>query len=92
MGAELETKLLPFLSGFDELARSLGHDPVALALSGGEDYELIFTLAPGSHTDVARTLGTRIGRVTGQPGAIVVRDALGQPMALSGRGYRHFGG
>lgn len=45
-GATVDAAALPFAHGFPELCRSLGRDPVDLALAGGEDYVLLFTLPP----------------------------------------------
>jgi thiamine-monophosphate kinase len=87
VGAQLDASALPTSPGFPELARELGRNPLELALSGGEDYELIFTLPPGA----ASGTGTRIGRVTDTAG-ITLRDEQGRILAAPQRGYRHFGG
>jgi thiamine-monophosphate kinase len=70
-----------------------------VALSGGDDYELLFTLPEQLHGAID-TLAqrcavpiTRIGRVCAvragaAPGASAVRD--GRPLALDTAGYRHF--
>lgn len=83
VGAQLDAEALPTLPGFSELARELGHDPTELALTGGEDYELIFTLPNGT----ASGTGTRIGRITEGSGVVVQRG--GERLEI-GRGYRHF--
>ena len=66
-------------------------------LSGGDDYELVFT-APREHRSALATLGaelslalTRIGTIEAGPARLVVRDANGAPIAHRG-GYDHFGG
>lgn len=88
VGAEIDAAALPLAEGFVELARSIALDPLALALSGGEDYELLYTVPehapPGP--------GTCIGRVTPNPGRLVVLDPQQQPIAIATRGYRHFSG
>lgn len=65
-------------------------------LSGGDDYELLFT-APAGRREELRALAaelslplTRIGVM--QPGAprVTVLDASGKPLAHRGRGYDHF--
>jgi thiamine-monophosphate kinase len=64
-------------------------------LSGGDDYELVFTVARAS-IDQVRALGrdlgisvTEIGRmVTGRDVQVV--DGTGRPLAPTRRGYRHF--
>jgi thiamine-monophosphate kinase len=64
-------------------------------LSGGDDYELVFTAAAEKRADIdslGRELGlalTRVGRVVpGAPEARVL-DAAGKPVA-AGRGWDHF--
>ena len=47
VGATLDAAALPFAPGFAKLAAALGADPLELALSGGEDYVLLFTLPSG---------------------------------------------
>ncbi|HEX7480271.1 MAG TPA: thiamine-phosphate kinase [Polyangiales bacterium] len=89
VGAVLDAPAIPLLPGFAELARSVGRDPIELALCGGEDYELLFT---ASDHALAQTLGTRIGVATRQAGELRVRDAHGQAIELQHRGYRHFEG
>jgi thiamine-monophosphate kinase len=87
LAAALEVERLPLPAGLRELARELGQDALALALLGGEDYELIYTL-PATAADPAG--GTRIGRMLDVPGAPVLIDDAGKTVELPGHGYRHF--
>lgn len=48
VGARIDAKLLPVVSGFPHCAESNDLDPMQLALSGGEDYVLIFALPSGA--------------------------------------------
>ncbi|MDP1525515.1 MAG: thiamine-phosphate kinase [Rhodocyclaceae bacterium] len=65
-------------------------------LSGGDDYELVFTVPAGRHEEVltlSKTLClplTCLGNVT-TGSALTVLDLSGQPVAISHRGYDHFG-
>ena len=65
-------------------------------LGGGDDYELLFTAAPSTRTELgalAARLGValhRIGFITTQPGEIVLREADGQRVSLTAAGYDHF--
>jgi thiamine-monophosphate kinase len=88
VGAQIDASALPTSPGFPELARQLGKDPLELALNGGEDYELIFTLPPGA----ASGTGTRIGRVTGPGTGITLCDEHGRALGVPKSGYRHFAG
>ncbi|MHB8812554.1 MAG: thiamine-phosphate kinase [Steroidobacteraceae bacterium] len=79
----------------EALARAVGQERAReLALTGGDDYELCFSVRPAH---VARLLAelpperwgyTRIGTLRESPGADVVRD--GGVMSFSHSGYDHF--
>lgn len=86
VGAELDAGAIPMAAGFAELARAIGRDPLELALTGGEDYELVFTMPPGR----GQVAATKIGRVVPQTEGIQVRDAAGQALPFKARGFRHF--
>ena len=64
-------------------------------LSGGDDYELLFTAAPAARERVAaaaRAAGVaaaRIGRIEPQPGLRLV-DAAQRPLALAWTSFDHF--
>jgi thiamine-monophosphate kinase len=92
-GAELRIDhipLSPMLSGMADPDQVL-----ALALTGGDDYELCFTLPAATPAAAVETLRghchvTEIGLITAQAGALALRDSAG-PVALpAARGYRHF--
>lgn len=84
VGARVELDRLPVEEGFHEAAASLGEDPDALALGGGEDYELLFTMPASLDPEVA----TRIGEIEAAPGVrIVKRDGTLHP---SSDGHQHF--
>jgi thiamine-monophosphate kinase len=85
---QLDAAAVPCEPGLAAASASLGRDPLALALAGGEDYELVFT-APVSRG--ARQLATPIGAVVDGPPSVRVLDAAGQPVAL-GAGFDHFAG
>jgi thiamine-monophosphate kinase len=89
LGAELFAEALPLEPGFRELARELGLDPLALALHGGEDYELLYTV-PRDAPSIGP--GTCIGRMTPAAGAPSVLGADGRPLPLAGGGFKHFPG
>ena len=94
-GAVIEAAAVPVHAGVQAWAADTGHDPLALALSGGEDYELLF--AVGRRQDrafraVAGRTGvpvTAIGRLTAEPAAWLERDGTRQPL---GHGFSHFSG
>jgi thiamine-monophosphate kinase len=65
------------------------------ALSGGDDYELVFTAPPSARAAVAQagresaTRVTRIGRIEAEPGLRIV-DAGGAPVAQRFGSFDHF--
>jgi thiamine-monophosphate kinase len=92
VGALVELNLLPLGPTLEALPASLA---LPLALNGGDDYELCFT-APASRREAVTTAAsasgcpaTRIGRITAQPGLVVV-DRDGKHVATSSRGFDHF--
>jgi len=84
-GADVDPAALPRPHGFGRACARLGRDPLELLAGGGEDYELLFALAPSAApaSEVGRRLGvpvSEIGRVSSRPGI------RGLPRA----GWRHF--
>ena len=92
LGAELDWTTIPVepcLSGLAEADRQ------ALALAGGDDYELLFSAASENRVAIAalgERLGvplTRIGVLTAGSG-LRIRDARGHTLTLSSGGFDHF--
>jgi thiamine-monophosphate kinase len=69
----------------------LARDPQWLktVLTGGEDYELLFTVPPARERELRDLPVTVIGRMEPGKGVRVLDDA-GQPLDLGAGGYRHF--
>jgi thiamine-monophosphate kinase len=94
VGAELRAPAVPL----SEAARlAVAAEPALLArvLTGGDDYELLFTVRPSARAALAaaaREAGvavSEIGVVTRGEGVHVL-DADGAPIALASGGYEHF--
>ena len=88
-GARVEVELacLPLADGAAEVARAVGRDPVELAATGGEDYELLFTAPEGARAAVEAAADvTWLGRVRAGAGAALLGPG-GEPVALEG--YEH---
>ncbi|WP_342131193.1 thiamine-phosphate kinase [Hydrogenophaga sp. OTU3427] len=68
---------------------------LAYALTGGDDYELVFTAPVAQREAVAQAAArtgvavTRVGQIEATPGLRVL-DTQGRPMALQGRAFDHF--
>ncbi|HEX6183233.1 MAG TPA: thiamine-phosphate kinase [Pyrinomonadaceae bacterium] len=92
VGARVEASLLPL----DPLLKASGvggDEALALALDGGEDFELLFTAGPRKASRLPREVSgvpvTRVGEVTAERGKIrLVRD--GRAPLLKPGGFEHF--
>jgi thiamine-monophosphate kinase len=77
---EIEVERVPVQAGVAEVARAAGRDPDAVALGGGEDYELLVAIAPELLADAAGALAadgvglTPIGRAVAGEGAVFRRS------------------
>jgi thiamine-monophosphate kinase len=92
-GAEVEFAALPRSTVLAALPEAL---QLRCLLSGGDDYELLFTAPAGADAQVlqaarqAAVAVHRVGRITAG-GGLTVRDAAGQALDLRGLGsYDHF--
>jgi thiamine monophosphate kinase len=90
----IEADALPLPAAAAAWHAARGGAAISTALSGGDDYELLFTVRPrhgGRLRGAIRRLGdlpiTRIGVVTSER-AIVLRDANG--VTPVGGGFEHF--
>lgn len=88
VGATLRAAAIPREPGLDTHAPPVGRDALTLALTGGDDYELLFTAPPTVALSIA---ATRIGEVVAAPGVRLL-DASGEPLPLPpvhGWGHSH---
>ncbi len=93
VGALIESSLLPIDSQVTELCGRRALDPLQLALHGGEDFELLFTVRPD---DVARlprrvdgTRITRIGEIRGHDEGVKISEGT-RIWELNPGGWKHF--
>lgn len=84
VGARIYAENIPLSQELKSIASRLGISPLELALSGGEDYELLFTAPPGKKVDA-----TCIGDVT-KSGRVIV-GKKGEEKPFTAKGYQHFG-
>ncbi|MDT7690216.1 MAG: thiamine-monophosphate kinase [Acidobacteriota bacterium] len=92
VGARIEAALLPFEPHLKSVV-SDEDEALALALDGGEDFELLFTVSPRAASRLPREVGgvpaTRIGEVTAERGRVrLVRE--GRARMLRPGGFEHF--
>ncbi len=104
VGAEIEFDAVP-VSGVMRRALSPSPSPASgggeqrllqrCRLSGGDDYELCFTVSTARRAEVERLAGqlglplTRIGKIVAGQGCIV-HDTHGHPINIEVEGYDHF--
>jgi thiamine-monophosphate kinase len=94
VGARLEWQRLP-LSDAAAAALAIHAELRERVVSGGDDYELLFTIAAAQEPAVlalGERLGVRITRIgVIEPGSdVVIVDESGAPMRLRHAGFRHF--
>ena len=96
VGIEIRMNALPLSPQLHAFARSHHLDPFAFALSGGEDYELLFT-AGAQHHDTVLGLSKRtgvpiawIGDITPKPSGRQLKLPQGRIRKLVQKSYRHF--
>jgi thiamine-monophosphate kinase len=96
VGAAVWLDAVPVAAGLAELGPTIGLDPLELALSGGEDYELLAALPPGAFERAADMLSARFGTPLTDIGEIregvglVAVEADGSEGPLAGEGWDHF--
>lgn len=96
VGAVIERPKIPLSPDARELVEKEAEYWPAI-LTGGEDYELAFTVVPGRIAELARLSRqagvpvARIGEITDR-GEVIVRDEAGSPLQLERAGFVHFDG
>ena len=93
VGARLESASIPFDPHVVEICGRRALDPLLLALHGGEDFELLFTVAPENVARLPRKVDgiaiTRIGEI--KPAEEHVMLAEGSRVwDLEPQGWHHF--
>jgi thiamine-monophosphate kinase len=95
-GADLLKTAIPISRAARLQARSKGQPPILAALTDGEDFELLFTVAPRNAVPLADAWRARfpdikiscIGKISAEPG-LRLRDKNGV-QTFTGNGYVHF--
>jgi thiamine-monophosphate kinase len=89
VGARVEAEAIPLSRAFRAWARSAGKNPLTVALSGGEDYQLVLTARPAAARELAREhVAGIVGRVLPAREKFMVYEK-GKPRTVTGL-YEHF--
>lgn len=94
LAATIRAEAVP-LSAPARSAVESNHTLLATVLTGGDDYELLFTAPPSQEAEIALIAAatgvalTRIGSMAAGQGVAVV-DAAGRPLDFDQPGWRHF--
>lgn len=89
-GCVLYEDKLPMNDAMKEFAYKLQLDPTACALSGGEDYELLFTIAQGDYEKIKTNPGiTVIGYITEESEGKKILTRAGNKYDLVAQGWNH---
>jgi thiamine-monophosphate kinase len=93
-GAVIDAADVPVHPGAMAWAARANQDPLTLALSGGEDYELLFAVSRRQRRNFLSAIqqagdlvATRVGRLRAEPGAWLNREGRLEPL---GSGFVHF--
>lgn len=93
VGALIDSSLLPIDSQVTELCGRRALDPLQLALHGGEDFELLFTVRPGDVARLPRRVDgvqiTRIGEIRMQDEGVNISERS-RIWELNPGGWKHF--
>jgi thiamine-monophosphate kinase len=93
VGALIESSLLPIDTRVVELCGRRALDPLQLALHGGEDFELLFTVKPADVARLPRRVDgveiTRIGEATKEADGVKISEGS-RVWELNPGGWKHF--
>ncbi len=93
VGALIDSSLFPIDSQVTELCGRRALDPLQLALHGGEDFELLFTVGPDEVGRLPRKVDgtqiTRIGEIKNQSDGVQIREGA-RVWELNAGGWKHF--
>ena len=90
VGAVVEAGLLPIHVQTFKAAERYDVDPLSLALYGGEDYELLFTISEAGKEKLDEATSAVVGQVVDASEGITLRDPDGDVSPLEAGGFEHF--
>jgi thiamine-monophosphate kinase len=93
IGAIIDEERLPINENTKKVAGEFKKEAMSYALSGGEDYELLFTVSPKDFEKLKLSDKiTRIGEIVTPAQGVSFRDKTGKLHTLSAKGWDAFAG
>lgn len=90
-GARLDEAQIPIREDAELMALKFKLDPTTCALSGGEDYELLFTARPEDLEKLRIMPGVFIiGEIVDHADGVMIQTSEGQLHRLQAQGWQHF--
>ena len=93
VGATIDAASLPLDENVVQLCGRRALDPLALALHGGEDFELLFTISPENASRLPKRVDgvsvSHIGEIAASSGKVVLREK-NHEWDLKPGGFQHF--
>ena len=93
VGAAIDAAALPLDENVVQLCGRRALDPLELALHGGEDFELLFTVRPDNVSRLPKRVDgvviSHIGEITDQPDVVRIREK-NHEWDLPAQGFQHF--
>lgn len=96
VGAVVEAESLPLSDALLEYTKKVRMDPFVYALTGGEDFELLFTVPAIKVPHLMRLARrkrlnfTKIGNILPRASGIKLKNVRGKQVPFPARGYEHF--
>ena len=95
VGAIIDAASLPLDKNVKQLCGRRALDPLALALHGGEDFELLFTVAPENMSRLPKRVDgvaiSRIGEISAERDHVEIKEK-NRIWKLEPKGFEHFAG
>ena len=97
VGAQIALNKLPISGALQEVAEDLGWSALELAVTGGEDYHLMFTVKEESFAELRGAFTKEFGRPVFCVGQVTAEqssnylDAQGRVVEAPKSGFKHFG-
>jgi thiamine-monophosphate kinase len=91
VGCRIYTEKIPVDQETHRMAKEMNIDPLVAALSGGEDYELLFTIPIGLHEKALSIKGISIiGHITNSSKGVFLVAPDGNEIALTAQGWNAY--